>query len=127
MFVLIEVDLDYDHINGVEFVARLEKREDAQAIINGRKAMRASEIQIRNDYIDQYMANFKYPEMDNGAWINYVKAFPVSYSVTREDFKKSLTQYLKSHQNHRLAILSNYNPPMISTKDHNSLFIVEVP
>lgn len=127
MFVLIDIDLNYDYINGVEFVARLEKREDAQAIIDGRRAMRTSEIKIRNDYIDQYMANFKCPEMDNTAWMNYVKGFPVSYSVTREEFKKSLTQYLKCNLNNRLAILSNYNPPVISTRDHNSLFIVEVP
>lgn len=129
MFILVCVDFDCMDcfIGGVEFVTKTTSREEAQAIIDTRKALWKQEIFAFFNYVDKFMEELSVPDLDRGEWYKYVAKYPVSNWITPDKFKQSLSQYLKSHINQRLDILINYNPPVITVKDHENLFIVEVP
>lgn len=123
-FIVVQVDQDYDYVEGVRHIASFPTEDAADAFKQEKEEEQNAKWRARLDYIEQWVDAIELPETDYHGWVEYLKQyhpFGARY-VFPKDFKKNLKGYLKTHHS---AIIDGYNPPLADFK-WSGLHIVEI-
>jgi len=123
-FIVVQVDQDYDYVEGVRYIASFPTEDAADAFIQEKNEEQNAKWRARLDYIEQWVDAIEVPETDYHGWVEYLKQyhpFGAMY-VFPKDFKKELKGFLRTHHS---ATIEGYNPP---PADHrwNGLHVVEI-
>lgn len=125
-FVIVQVDQDYDYIEGVNFVDVFKTEEEAVAYILNAENKDKESHRIFAKYVDEWVDSIKILKTDNyNEWKEFVNKYMCCFAPAfkEEGFKEELRIYLKSRS---ITKLKGFNPPKC-THDGYNLFIVEVP
>lgn len=119
MYAIIQVNMDYDYCEGVQFVKSFATEEEANVFIQAQKDRYVETWKAKMEYVDEYINNIKIPETTPGnmeqfhGWKKFVEIyFPGWTTVSPNNFKTSLRSFLKDR--HRIENLPDYTPPIVA-------------
>ena len=125
-FIVVEVILDCDHVEGLELKASFKSKEEAENYIQQEKDKNQASWEVRKKYVSDYVDNITYPEDNTVAF--YLKnkynynhySCSCSQSELLEGFKNQLLAY-----SYTLRRPKDFNPPPVYFFANN-LFVLEV-
>lgn len=123
MFAVIEVDSDYDYINGLECIKTFPSEAEAQKFIDDAREIRDNSYRIRSNYIDEYIKSFEFEDIDNHEdWLKFLSQFPgIDIIMTHKgNFHSKLRDYIGNRYTP-----PGFNPPDVITFG-TCLHIVEI-
>lgn len=124
IFAVVNVNLNYDYIEGIECLASFDTEEEAKLKIKQIIEERNSLIKKRIEYIDKFINDIKVPvDANYSEWIKFInnyKPFECKSKIENE-FKLQLRMFLRYFDLWR----EDYSPPAVR-HDLDNLFIMEV-
>lgn len=126
-FIVVQVDQNYDYVEGVRYIARFSTEDAANAFIQEKNEEQDVKWKKRIDYIEQWVDSIQLPEdIDYNSWFQYLEKYhPFSASPTKvspKDFHKDLKGYLRIHHS---VTIEGYDPPLADFQ-WNGLHVVEI-
>lgn len=127
-WAVIEVGMDYDHIESVKCVASFSTEEEAQGHAQALYDKASKHREARMRYADEYLNNLKSSCRSNEDWKRVlVERFGPHVKDPWRGYDMDATGYSIHHQilNIRSSKLDDFHPPQsFKTGD---LFVIEVP
>lgn len=126
-FIVVQVDQDYDYVEGVRYIASFPTEEAANAFKQEKEEEQNVKWRARFDYIEKWVDAIKLPEnIDYKSWCKYLGEYhPFSakpMKVSPQDFHKELKGYLRTYHS---VTLEGYDPPAADFK-WNGLHVVKI-
>lgn len=127
-FAVVQVFLDYDYIEDVEYITRFSTKQEAESFISEKKKEQQDNWDLRVSYVNSWVDALKIPDIGIGynEWQLFIKNnFDfMPGNIRPRDFKMRLKQYLLTYSIYDME-LENYNPPPLS-RNWGGLHIIEI-
>lgn len=126
LFVVIDVEQNYDYVENARCVAAYRTQEDAERLVARLKEMKDKSHLDFTEYVKKFVADIEMPVAPNyEQWQEFVKKAQnttwFSTFITTATFRKDMEGFL--YKGYKPG-LPNYNPPEVIHKYQN-LFVVE--
>ncbi len=125
-FAVVEVFLDYDHVEDVIASDSFSSREEATAFIVNAQADNVAAWRARREYISRFVDTLKIPPSeDEVAFRDFLKGTPLRYgNIDSVNVRGMLKVHLNSSFQ-QYPKMEGYDPPFAT--EMNSMFVVEIP
>lgn len=125
-FIVVQAHLDYDYVEGVDYIAKFNSEEEANKFISDKKEKQDAEWSARCNYINEWVDAIELPETDYNGWKEFLATWgtfshPSKY-IYPKDFKNEFKRFLMQYYSFSFE---GYNPPAFHFHASN-LFIIEV-
>ena len=133
MFVVVEVDSDYDYVEGINFIDAFSTEEEAAQYITDDYKEFVESVSNYDKYLDDFVNSINIPQPDKGwkwvrpeIWKEFVGSFGLSSYLNDNEvsFKYNLKHHLRSSYNNGNEELG-YKPRKVP--HCKSLRIMEIP
>ena len=132
MFIVVDVNLDYDYVEGVEYVEKFDSGELAIGYIELIQKKWKNDWQTRKQYVDDFVSAIKMPESGYDEWNAFIVDYPLPLNrATPNNFLTRLKYYLYKNYSDTEMILygwlrDRYDPPVVDCPNGNNLYVVEI-
>ncbi len=122
-YAVIQVQLSYDFIEGVDFIAKFDTEEQADAFKDEKVSEQREQWVKKCNYINNWVEAIEVPQTDYNEWREFCEKYhPFAQRHIRpQEFKEAFKDYLKKYR----YTFEGYNPPECHFK-WNNLFVVEI-